>query len=186
MILLIFSLACGSVTVDDAGVEVDGGSDVDTDTDTDLDAGGVDGGGDTDADTDADTDTDSDADSDSNTDTSTEDADAGPPCAGWIDPELGGCWYLSARGAGESCNDTCAAHGGYDAVNSTHIGIGIGHHFFPDPDYNEAGGGQSPIEQIIHCGGGGEVFIYAADGNPPDGNYTNALGCSQLACSCFE
>ena len=149
------------------------GEEADTDDDSDVD-------------TDVDADTDSDSDTGSETETPTEEADAGPPCAGWVDPELGGCWYLTARSEGESCNEACADHGGYDAVTSTHVGIGIGHHFFPDPDYNEAAGGASPIEQIIHYGGGGEMFIYRADGNPPDGDFRNALGCSQLACSCFE
>ncbi|MGH9460664.1 MAG: hypothetical protein ACRD1X_05575 [Vicinamibacteria bacterium] len=188
MILFIFSVGCGTVTTrlpfdeDDAGT-VDGDSDVDTDGGFDGGDSDVDADTDTDSDIDADTDTDSDTDADTDTDT---DSDTGPPCDGWVDPKLGGCWYLSERAAGESCNAACATHGGYDAATSAHVGVGIGSHFFPDPDYNEAGGGASPIERIVHCGAGGDAFIYRADGTVPDGDYTYALGCSQLACSCFE
>jgi hypothetical protein len=109
---------------------LDGGADSDTDSDADSDT-------ESDADSDADSDTESDADSDADSDTEsgedTDGWDAGGTttdegegdggslsCAGAVAGDH--CWYLGAEQ--ESCEETCAAHGGFDAATLSFAGSG--------------------------------------------------------------
>jgi hypothetical protein len=53
-------------------------------------------------------------------DAGTQPIDAGSPsCGGALVFNI--CWYLGAES--RNCQDTCAAHGGYDAQSAAHIGI---------------------------------------------------------------
>jgi hypothetical protein len=186
MTLFILALACGSVIDEhlevsdpDAGIDASEGgtdADIDADTDTDTDV-------DTDTDTDSDSDTDTDSDSDTDTETSTE-----PSCGGWVSPELGGCWYVGdlpvwtgAAWDGQSCNEVCATHGGFDTAVSAHNGTEIGEHFYPEYDV------WSNLEVIeIVVVGGGVTAIRGATGAIPDGDYAPEGSSGKPVCSCFE
>ena len=88
--------------------------DEDTDTASDTD---VDSDGDTDADGDSDSDTDSDSDADTDDDS---DSDTAADCGDDGVLRFGICWYLGAFG--ESCNTTCASHGGYASATPEYVG----------------------------------------------------------------
>ena len=119
-ILLLSVAVFPSCAVDSASSQTDGSLDGGADSDAD---------GDSDGDSDVDSNSDGDAGSDSETeDTDTATADAGDGDAGGTttdddegdggDPSCAGatagghCWYLGDEQA--SCEDTCAAHGGFE------------------------------------------------------------------------
>ena len=131
LILGVLSCSCSSDASafsggsGDADGDTDADSDADSDSDADTDA---DSDGDTDADSDADSDSDADADAgtdgdggtDGDTDSDTGgDADGGEAsCDGAVVGEA--CWYLGAEDG--SCEDTCAAHGGFDVATQYYAG----------------------------------------------------------------
>jgi hypothetical protein len=104
--LTVTTPAGDSVTLPDAFEVRDPGGESDSDTDIESDS-------DTDGETDGDTDTDAGADSDTDTDADTD-------CGGGA-PLWGICWYLG--GAGQSCLDVCALHGGYVSEVPEYVGI---------------------------------------------------------------
>lgn len=59
--------------------------------------------------------------------------DAGIACSGEV--VLGLCWYLGA--AGDSCNQTCSSHGGFDTRTASYVGT------------TSQGGSQSECMQLI-------------------------------------
>jgi hypothetical protein len=65
-------------------------------------------------------------------------------CGGYVDPNLGGCWYVSD--VGTSCASTCADRGGFDYAHWRHLGAPILHHFFGNTPVL---GNQGALESFI-------------------------------------
>lgn len=96
-------------------------------------------------------------------------------CAGWVhDAGNGlGCWYNGD--VGQSCNQVCAPHGGFDPVSSRHIGNTAGMHFWPAK-------ADGSVWQSVECSSTDNDTNWRADGNIPDGDFTAAV--CHLSCSC--
>jgi hypothetical protein len=195
-LLAIFLLGGGallSCSADSAssqtGGPLDGGADSDSDGDSDSDADG-------------DTDTDVDSDSDSETeDTDTSAADASDGDAGETTTDDGGdagfvdcagaiagghCWYLSAEQG--SCEETCAAHGGFDDATSEFAGSGgTDEHCAEVLDALDASG--SSVYQLMGIGSGigctslsGARYRVSDEITTADATYVLA----RRACACAE
>ncbi len=93
-------------------------------------------------------------------------------CAGWVNN--GGCWYSGLEG--DSCNQTCAGHCGFDQVNAVHNGNPVGMHFWPQ----KANGGDW-VE--IECSSTDNNTNWGANGANPDEFYT--FGTCHLNCACL-
>jgi len=104
-------------------------------------------------------------------------SDAGPTCAGFVSPELGGCWYAGAAGA--SCEEACVDHAGFDAVATAHEGVVVGFHFCAE----------CPWDGSLMPAGYPECWtitnlLVGSTSDPVDGNAEN-WSCRQI-CSCRE
>jgi len=116
-------------------------------------------------------------------------------CAGWAAPKsqwncnLGGCWYLAS--VGESCNQFCQPHGGFDPASSTNCN-GLGD-TTACSYLTMATVGTSTNAQALECyeakeslvdGGVARSTCHSADGTIPTGNEIDA-NC-QWTCSCLH
>lgn len=95
-------------------------------------------------------------------------------CQGYVDPQIGGCWYLGGRD--QSCREICGPHGGFDAKGSQHVGDPIMKHFYP----------RSLLFQNVSLNGFERMtpdllYRWPADGTLPEDFVAHA---QPFACSC--
>ena len=93
-------------------------------------------------------------------------------CGGW--EWNGGCWYTAPR-VNMSCQELCAAHGGFDAATSRHTGNQVGRHFWPNKRE-----GRNWV--AIECSSTDNNTNWGATGAQPDPNWRHAA--CHVNCSC--
>lgn len=89
-------------------------------------------------------------------------------CAGYVDPTIGGCWYVVDVEAwqGVTCNLACAEHGGFDPVATRHTGDPIMRHFFPQSHPDPA----CAMPRLPYC----RTFVETLVADRVDGSISNA------------
>ena len=87
---------------------------------------------------------------------------------------IDGCWY-TAPDVGMSCHDVCAAHGGFDATASQHVGNAVGSLYWPD---KEDGMDWASVE----CSSTDNDTNWGANGTIPDDTFSHSACYVNCAC----
>lgn len=124
--------------------------------------------------------------------TPTSDLAALPPVAdlvvalgcvgGWVSPQLGGCWYLAHNG--QTCNQVCMGHGGFDATVAQHKGGVVLSHWFPTCQWQGVSQTTPYWYESGRDGNNGAVLCWYSDGTAP--NSSGDISMQYAACACLN